>query len=397
MRAPFLERYAQAMRDLYPETERRLAAGEFALSPTLLSPNVVPVSAATIASAKRIARAFHALRESPAYVEFVCALGPYAVDPGNRGALTSLDFHVGPDGALKLIEINTNASMGLMGDLAYRAQGLANPLGGDFRDELLATFRAEARASRIGRDPARVAIVDRAPDKQRLFVEFLACQELFRGAGMACEIADTSEVQVDLSGRAAIRGEQIDLIYNRDVDFYLSAPESAGLRRAFTEGAACVTPQPFEYQALADKDRLGELAEPGALERFLPDDADARDAIRGCLLRSRPVASFDPEELWRERRNWFFKPARAHGGKAAYRGASIARKAFGAMIESGGFIAQEYAPPATIEAPEGELKYDLRFFVYRGRAQMGVARLYQGQTTNAQTPGGGTACLREYQ
>ncbi|MDD5410552.1 MAG: hypothetical protein PHF31_03935 [Methylobacter sp.] len=37
------------------------------------------------------------------------------------------------------------------------------------------------------------------------------------------------------------------------------------------------------------------------------------------------------------------------------------------------------------------LKLDLRLYVYRGQTQLIGARLYQGQTTNFRTPGGGFA------
>jgi hypothetical protein len=37
------------------------------------------------------------------------------------------------------------------------------------------------------------------------------------------------------------------------------------------------------------------------------------------------------------------------------------------------------------------LKYDVRCFVYAGKIQLLAARLYQGQTTNFRTPGGGFA------
>ena len=36
-----------------------------------------------------------------------------------------------------------------------------------------------------------------------------------------------------------------------------------------------------------------------------------------------------------------------------------------------------------------ELKADIRNYVYRGEVQLVAARLYQGQTTNFRTPGGG--------
>ncbi|UUZ49727.1 hypothetical protein LP420_05925 [Massilia sp. B-10] len=39
----------------------------------------------------------------------------------------------------------------------------------------------------------------------------------------------------------------------------------------------------------------------------------------------------------------------------------------------------------------GELKFDLRAYTYGGRVQLLAARIYQGQTTNFRTPGGGFA------
>jgi hypothetical protein len=40
------------------------------------------------------------------------------------------------------------------------------------------------------------------------------------------------------------------------------------------------------------------------------------------------------------------------------------------------------------------LKYDLRVYAYAGEIQLLAARLYQGQTTNFRTPGGGFAPVR---
>ena len=38
-------------------------------------------------------------------------------------------------------------------------------------------------------------------------------------------------------------------------------------------------------------------------------------------------------------------------------------------------------------------KVDVRLYVYEGRILLSAARLYQGQTTNFRTPGGGFAPL----
>jgi hypothetical protein len=59
------------------------------------------------------------------------------------------------------------------------------------------------------------------------------------------------------------------------------------------------------------------------------------------------------------------------------------------------YVAQTLVPPAeqAVGQPDEEtvLKYDVRSFVYQGRIQLLAARLYQGQTTNFRTPGGGFA------
>ena len=60
-------------------------------------------------------------------------------------------------------------------------------------------------------------------------------------------------------------------------------------------------------------------------------------------------------------------------------------------------MAQAFAAPGqrTIEI-DGTLvprKMDVRLYTYDGRMLLAAARLYQGQTTNFRTPGGGFAPL----
>jgi len=58
-------------------------------------------------------------------------------------------------------------------------------------------------------------------------------------------------------------------------------------------------------------------------------------------------------------------------------------------------VAQALAPPSTVmtrvAGDQVELKADIRNYVYRGAVQLVTASLYQGQTTNFRTPGGGFA------
>lgn len=50
-------------------------------------------------------------------------------------------------------------------------------------------------------------------------------------------------------------------------------------------------------------------------------------------------------------------------------------------------------PPSQRDLPgaEGPLKVDIRCYAYRGQVLLYAARMYQGQTTNFRTPGGGFA------
>ena len=102
--------------------------------------------------------------------------------------------------------------------------------------------------------------------------------------------------------------------------------------------------------------------------------------------------------LWAERKQWFFKPNSGYGSKGAYRGANLTRRVFGEIMH-GDYVAQKLAPPGEravcVNGAEAvSLKYDVRCYVYDGQVQLVAARLYQGQTTNFRTPGGGFALVR---
>jgi uncharacterized circularly permuted ATP-grasp superfamily protein len=106
------------------------------------------------------------------------------------------------------------------------------------------------------------------------------------------------------------------------------------------------------------------------------------------------VRAEDGERFWSERKRWFFKPPAGFGSRAAYRGDKLTKRVFEEILH-GGYIAQEVVPPAEypvmVDGQVQQMKGDLRAYVYQGRVQLLAARLYQGQTTNFRTPGGGFA------
>ena len=120
-----------------------------------------------------------------------------------------------------------------------------------------------------------------------------------------------------------------------------------------------------------------------------------RDRLE-CIPTTVEVGAGEGERFWQERRQWFFKPAAGFGSRAAYRGDKLTRRVFEEILQ-GNYIAQRIVPPPErrIAHPEGErdLKFDLRCYAYAGQVQLTAARLYQGQTTNFRTSGGGFAAV----
>jgi hypothetical protein len=60
-------------------------------------------------------------------------------------------------------------------------------------------------------------------------------------------------------------------------------------------------------------------------------------------------------------------------------------------------VAQEFAQPSLrnilVSGQATEMKVDVRNYVYDGKVQLMSARMFQGQTTNFRTPGGGFAAV----
>jgi hypothetical protein len=100
------------------------------------------------------------------------------------------------------------------------------------------------------------------------------------------------------------------------------------------------------------------------------------------------------EALWGQLRKLFFKPAAGYGSKAAYRGEKLTRRVWQEILR-GDYVAQALVAPSErrleIDSAETDLKLDVRAYVYGGAIQLVAARLYEGQTTNFRTPGGGFA------
>jgi hypothetical protein len=253
-------------------------------------------------------------------------------------------------------------------------------------------FFAEWRLARGDRDLRRIAIVDENPQEQYLYPEFMLFQQLFRRHGVDAVIADPAALR--LHDDVLWHGDEpVDLVYNRLTDFMLEEPAHAVLREAYLHNAVVLTPHPRVHALYANKRNLAVLSDPERLRLFGVSEDISRTLLNG-IPRTEIIDASDAERLWRERRKLFFKPAAGFGSRAAYRGDKLTKRVW-AQILAGDYIAQALVPPGErLRADHQEphaLKFDVRNYVYDGEVQFVTARLYQGQTTNFRTPGGGFA------
>jgi hypothetical protein len=372
--------------------------------PFLFSARPVFISDSQTKRMADVVQAIESVIALPAYRQQVLSNAPAiaSMDPGGaRGVFFGYDFHLQGD-RIGLIEINTNAGGAMLNAVVARAHraccldsaqlALANASGARLEQDIVDMFRAEWRRSRRAHALQTIAIVDVDPEQQYLYPEFLLFQRLFERHGLRAVIADPAQ----LSWRDGVlwHGDiAIDLVYNRLTDFLLQEPGSAALRAAYVAHAVVLTPHPQAHALYADKRNLALLTDSARLEE-LGVALDVRQLLQDHILHTEVVAPGDGERLWSARRQLFFKPTAGFGGRAAYRGDKLTKRVWQDIL-AGNYVAQALMAPGervigSRQEPE-RLKFDLRCYTYDGALQWTAARMYQGQTTNFRTPGGGFA------
>lgn len=382
-------------------------AQALAVSHTSLFSDVqVFVLAGTMVEMTRVVDAVEAAARLPRYREaaLLWASPIASLDLGPLGALMGYDFHVTAGGP-KLIEINTNAGGAFLNAVLARAQHtcctearvpfeVSPPR--DFGSKIAGMFIDEWRRQRGSGRPSMIAIVDDAPEEQYLMPELRMAKAQLEEHGFEAVITDADELLFD--GKALLfQGRPVDLVYNRLVDFALEEPRHAALRAAYVGGNVVVTPNPRAHALFADKRNLTLFSDADRLKRWGLAQ-NHLDVLRAAVPATVIVSPDKADALWQDRRNLFFKPARGHGSKAAYRGDKVTRKVW-AEILAREYVAQAYAAPGTrnvqLDKGRAELKIDVRLYTYAGTILLAAARLYQGQTTNMRMPGGGFAPVLE--
>ena len=365
----------------------------FAALPVFVSRRHVDAMAGVIRAVESVA-ALPAYRD--AALEWAPAIARF--DPGTPGVFMGYDFHLGADGP-RLIEINTNAGGALLNTILARAQRaccedieslVTGPIPtADLERTFFEMFAMEwQRAGRIGL-PRRIAIVDDTPEQQFLYPEFLLFAQLFRRFGVEAAVLDPAELSF-AGGVLRDACGPIDLVYNRLTDFSLEAPAHAALHDAYLARTAVITPHPRAHAIHADKRNLTLLTDAARLRSWGVSESTLGTLLRG-IARTEIVSASDSDRLWAARRGLFFKPATGYGSRAAYRGDKLTRRVWTEIL-SRQYVTQELVSPGERRiGPESNMKSDVRNYVYAGQVQLLAARIYQGQTTNLRTTGGGFA------
>jgi hypothetical protein len=267
------------------------------------------------------------------------------------------------------------------------------PMDADAIEEMLfEVFITEWRLQRLNAALMSLAIVDERPEQQYLYPEFLLYQQLFSRHGIEVTICDPRDL-ARKEGRLWQGSQPIDFVYNRLTDFALEQPAHGALNLAYLAGEVGMSPHPRAHALYADKRNLTLLCD----EAFLRATGLADDAILALLAavpRTLIMTAGNRDALWAKRRELFFKPATGYGSKAAYRGDKLTKRVWEEMTKTP-YVAQALVAPsvrniADIATP-AVLKADIRNFAYAGVVKVIAARLYQGQTTNFRTSGGGFA------
>lgn len=372
--------------------------------PYLCAQSQTFVDQATVDEQKALISALERVIALPLYKTRVMSYSPHTAQLQSKlsGVFLGYDFHLSEEGS-KLIEINSNAGGALINTQLLGAQQPCCPFleskqsgavtCARAEQAFLAMFLQEWQQERGCQALATIAIVDEDPENQYLWPEFLLFKHLFAQHGIHTLICDPQTLSYH-DGALWQQQRKIDLVYNRLTDFSLTEPAQQALCAAYLANAVVVTPNPRTHALYADKRNLVLLSDDDFLQAAGATEADRALLNRG-IAKTIAVEADAAESLWAQRKQLFFKPAKGFGSKGAYRGDKLTRRVFSEILQ-GGYVAQQLVLPSeralsAEDSSASRLKLDLRHYVYQGQSQLLCARLYQGQTTNFRTPGGGFA------
>jgi hypothetical protein len=347
----------------------------------------VAISQKILEKQQTIIHAIESVIALPFYQKQVLSYAPQTAHflPKAKGVFFGYDFHLDENENLQLIEINTNAGGALLNALKFSPQTAL---------QFLEMFQQEWQLSRGDLALKTIAIVDELPREQYLYPEFLLFQDLFEKNGIHALICAPQELRYQ-NEKLWFENTPIDLVYNRLTDFYFQENAQQALVKAYLAQNVVITPHPRTHALYANKRNLTLLSNEHFLQS-LDIEEQTRQILLSGIAPTILVEAKNAECLWSGRKQLFFKPAKGFGSKAAYRGDKLTKRVFGEIL-AGDYVAQKFVPPHTqnlnVSGETQTFKIDLRAYVYDGNVQLSCARLYQGQTTNFRSVGGGFASL----
>lgn len=374
-----------------------------ATHPQLFSNTSAFISAAQFEKIRAIIHSITRVVNLQAYSQHVLSQAPAiaAYNPGTSGVFMGYDFHLNTQEP-QLIEINTNAGGAFLNSALASAQtqccreaGILLPsLKTYIDDTFIEMFLHEWQLQCRDRPLRTIAIVDENPQQQFLYPEFKMAQRLFERHGMTAFIVDVNELKFQ-NNALTYQDHIIDLVYNRLTDFSLSDISSTALRKAYELNAVVLTPNPRQHALYADKRNLVTLSDSTYLKAIGANEADIHILQTG-IPKTQIVTEENANALWQARKYLFFKPSSGFGSRATYRGDKITKRVWEEILQ-GDYVAQQLITPSErgilVDEKKTALKMDIRAYVYEDEIQLLAARLYQGQTTNFRTQGGGFASV----
>ena len=315
-----------------------------------------------------------------------------SVKNSGGGILSCYDFHLVGE-TPKLIEINTNAGGFFLNyELLKSSTICCSHTQGqnieNLEEKIVSMFKNEFKKN-SDKKLETVAVIDENPETQYLYPDFVICKNILEKNGIKTFIVNSKDLQI-IDGTAVYNGITIDLIYNRLTDFYFKNEENQKFIPLLESKTTVISPNPNDYILFANKANLSFLQNEDVYKDVLSHNEVG--TLKKTLLETIMVNKDTEEYLWENRKKYFFKPINGYGGKGAYNGKGLTKKVW-EYITTNGYIAQETIPANTkikqIDGKEASFKFDIRAYTYQGTILLLGARVYQGQTTNFRTLGGG--------
>jgi hypothetical protein len=248
----------------------------------------------------------------------------------------------------------------------------------DFEEKIVRMFKDEfSKKSGQKTGLKTVAIMDENIQEQFLYPEILICKEILEKDNIQTFVVDSKDVEIK-NKIAYYNDVKIDLIYNRNTDFYFKKEENKKFLEVLESSQTVISPSPQDHLIFADKKNLVLMSQNENLKNIIPL----------TLL----VTKENEQELWSNKKKYFFKPLNSYGGRGSYNGKGLTLKVWESITNSE-YVAQEIISPNSksviVDDQKETFKFDIRAYTYSGEILLLVARTYQGQTTNFRTKGGG--------